>query len=588
LNRRIKIIIITSASVVLLLSSFLAVYFTVISPPGLKEFDNIVIWNDSDFRDYKLEGKGTINEPYLIKDFIISTSVDKGIFIADTTKHFIIDGCVVEAPYASIYIQNTAANTVQISNNLIKNSRIGIFISNSDGIIISNNTCENIDGENGISIYHSEGMTLSNNTCNYVVGVNYYGGDAKNFGNGIFISNCPDSSITSNTISNNAAHGIYITSSPNCSIEQNSFIHNEITGLIVTDSAYSTIRDNEFVGPGLVFDDMYMRYTLHVIPVIPLEFYRSYKVEQNTVNGKPLGYFVDQVNLTINSDIHEQYIFINCTNLTVSNISITASTGVAFLYCDNLQLENTTVSYNAEFGISVFYSDNITAENNYCSYNDWGGIVSIHTNNSVIKNNSMYRNSKNGITSFLSHNNSIIENQCHFSTLYGIQIGWSTEMNVQRNIITESVLYGVITQFDTEVTIYNNTITNNSRGIWGYSSTSCNISRNVITNSFAGIELTGRQDLGFSEYCTITYNYIAESTLQGVLIYGGSYNKIHHNSFIYNNQGSHQGFDSGSSNTWYDDLLSEGNFWSDWISGPYTISGSAGAEDLYPLVAPPV
>jgi len=103
-----------------------------------------------------------------------------------------------------------------------------------------------------------------------------------------------------------------------------------------------------------------------------------------------------------------------------------------------------------------------------------------------------------------------------------------------------------------------------------------------------GIQLSGKAEHGFSHNCIISYNFISESNSYGVEIYGGSFNEIHHNSFINNNGGNTQAFDSGPSNTWYDLLSSEGNFYSDWISGPYTIDGSAGSQDLYPLVTPPV
>ncbi len=587
MNRKIKIIIAISSSVVLLLSTFLAVYFTVISPPRLTEFDNIVIWNDSDFRNYKFEGKGTETEPYLITNYEISTSIARGIFIADTTKHFIIEGCDIEAPYAGIYIQNTAENTAHISNNIVKNGKIGIFVSNSDGAYIINNTCENIDGQNGISIHHSNEMKLINNTINSVEGKNEFSENA-NFGNGILIANCPDSQILRNQVSENDGNGISLSYSPNCTIEQNNLNQNILTGLYIWDSANAVIRNNEIIGSGIVFDT-YNRYTFGV-NVIPLEYYESFIVdESNIVNGKPLGYYVDYHNQVINTDLHDQYIFIKSSNLTISGLDITDSTGLAFYYCENLYILDNNIINSAECGINIFYSDNTTIENNICNFNEIGGIEFLYSNNSLCKNNTFNYNSRVGLSNDYSFNNSHIENQCNYNGNIGSSIAWSTQIDIQRNNYSNNIMTGIDLTECTDITVNNNTMMNNQYGVSLYDSETCIIVNNTVSQNSLGIILFGRIAFGFTNFTTITYNSISDNTQYGVVIYAGYQNKVHHNSFINNNLvGTSQGFDSGTNNIWYDILSSEGNHWSDWISGPYTISGSAGSEDLYPLAAPPV
>ncbi|MCG3260319.1 MAG: right-handed parallel beta-helix repeat-containing protein, partial [Candidatus Heimdallarchaeota archaeon] len=116
-----------------------------------------------------------------------------------------------------------------------------------------------------------------------------------------------------------------------------------------------------------------------------------------------------------------------------------------------------------------------------------------------------------------------------------------------------------------------------------------NISFNKISNNDYGIQFTGKAEYGFSENCTIFKNLISDNLNYGIVIYNGKFNIIHHNSFIDNNQGTTQAFDSGFSNFWFDSSTMEGNFWSDFSGiGTYTIAGPALAEDLYPLLTPPV
>ena len=61
-------------------------------------------------------------------------------------------------------------------------------------------------------------------------------------------------------------------------------------------------------------------------------------------------------------------------------------------------------------------------------------------------------------------------------------------------------------------------------------------------------------------------------------------NLVYHNNFVncssyYTNYCVDQGVD----NYWYSETLQEGNYWSNWVSGPYALEGSAGTYDLYPL-----
>ncbi|MHA1515573.1 MAG: hypothetical protein ACTSPF_08565, partial [Candidatus Heimdallarchaeaceae archaeon] len=64
-------------------------------------------------------------------------------------------------------------------------------------------------------------------------------------------------------------------------------------------------------------------------------------------------------------------------------------------------------------------------------------------------------------------------------------------------------------------------------------------------------------------------------------------NKIYHNMFKDNNLAGTtiQALDNAG-DQWYDEVLEEGNWWSDWSgasSSTYIIDGSVGSEDLYPL-----
>jgi len=66
------------------------------------------------------------------------------------------------------------------------------------------------------------------------------------------------------------------------------------------------------------------------------------------------------------------------------------------------------------------------------------------------------------------------------------------------------------------------------------------------------------------------------------------FSKIYLNSFFFNNQaGTSQAYDEGDYSEWSNDN-SEGNFWSEWLSGDYYIDGSSNSTDQFPLDYPTV
>ncbi len=110
-----------------------------------------------------------------------------------------------------------------------------------------------------------------------------------------------------------------------------------------------------------------------------------------------------------------------------------------------------------------------------------------------------------------------------------------------------------------------------------------NITDNVISGNRPGLLI------GKGYYIFVARNTFLNCTNYAIKLYSESmFVEIFHNSFLDNNiDGVSQAFDSGISNIWFSSLYLEGNFWSD-LGGNlnYTIDGSAGSIDLYPLSSP--
>jgi len=119
-------------------------------------------------------------------------------------------------------------------------------------------------------------------------------------------------------------------------------------------------------------------------------------------------------------------------------------------------------------------------------------------------------------------------------------------------------------EFVTDTTISKNTIENNSRGI--YIGPGCKnnvVSKNIFNYNAEGIAMgRGGYLTGYSSRNKIIANNIENTTNYGIYCERGSKNnKIHHNNLINNGGNAH---DVGSSNTWYNAILQEGNYWDDW------------------------
>ncbi len=243
--------------------------------------DSIEITNDSNFTDYGFPGYGNSTHPYIIENYEIITANDTGILISQTTMHFLIRNCYVNANINGIYIYNTALNTADLVNNTCMNNDVGIFIegsrgnklienrcnynlygitvSSAIGTLISETTCdfntfdgislvENTDivniinsecsnnGRDGISLDFAQSVYIISSTC------------SANGNNGIALYSAFDVLITDNIVSTNDFHGISLDRSTNADVKNCSFTNNRVDGIYVRETDSCSIFNNSVSG----------------------------------------------------------------------------------------------------------------------------------------------------------------------------------------------------------------------------------------------------------------------------------------------------------------------------------------------------
>ncbi len=246
-------------------------------------------------------------------------------------------------------------------------------------------------------------------------------------------------------------------------------------------------------------------------------------------------------------------------------------------------IENNMINNN-DMGIFLSSYDSSTVSNNTCSNNIYGIYLS-NFGSSTVSNNTCSNNIY-GIWLESSASSTVVNNTCNFNNVNGIML-WASASSTVINNICNNNNYGIgVFQHSDSSTIANNTCSNNNEyGIWFRDSDSSTVANNTCSNNdWYGISLEE------SDFCVVTYNLLQENENYGVYLYLDSDNNlVHHNTFVDNNLGgTSQAIDSGANNYWYDTVALEGNYYNDWSgTGSYSIDGSAGSIDLYPLDGSP-
>lgn len=525
---------------------------------------------------------GTKTDPYIIEGWDIDASNGYGIRIQGTSVFFIIRNCSIHGDSPgwddkTCILFNHVENGT-INDNIIFNNDRGIYIESSKSNKISNNNVS-VNFYGIMMCSSTEAISISNNQI-------------INNIHAIHLELSTKNTISFNNISSdNNGTGINLDRSPLNMIINNT-VSNTYPGLFLQSSLLTKIWGNDFQNAGI---------ELSGGPSPTFQYYIQTITTNNTVNGKPVYYYLNNTALHIDNIQMGQLLLVGCKNATVHHINISnASTGLVIAFSIGTELKNSEFSndFNSirlicsnhtkiicnnftihSRGIYSLYSTCTNISYNKFTYADRCIDLEWSDSNIIMQNH--ISNTQNGIFLQMSNENTISYNYVSLNGYYfGIYLGSSSANNYLYKNNVSNALYGI------ELTNAKHT---------------CIINNNISLNNQDGIRL--RDDTSST---TISYNLIFSNIFYGINITQySSYNRIHHNSLINNNAGKKQAYDDNGTNFWNSSYPSGGNYWSDWTSpdikkgtnqnqsgsdgivdSSYLIDGNVGAKDFYPLTTP--
>lgn len=376
-------------------------------------------------------------------------------------------------------VQMQDRNNVTVKNFLVNNYDFGIWQKNSTNNVITQNTITNCSVR-GIYLRDESDRAESTNNTIYK---NFITGGEQ----GIALDPCLRNIVAENFITK-TTYALSITGVLRCIFSGNIVINNKY-GIWLVDShnvfTNNTMKDNE--QNFCVFSSSKTTDSHH---------YTSYiqSVDSsNTVNGKPIYYWVG-----------------------VKDITVPADAGyVCLVMCANITVENLSLANNGE-GILLAQTRESRIINNRISACSTGIRLEKDSNENTIQHNRI-NDCSDGIRTYSVSNNRINDNQIIGNT-NGIYFEQHSSNNfVSYNSIRDNKGNAIYLSVSTHNRLSENIITDNGNGITlaDYNCKVNVISRNSLENSKYGIRVKGSQM--YPIHCTIIENMITNCT-QGIYV----------------------------------------------------------------------
>ncbi len=449
-------------------------------------------------------------------------------------------------------IQITSAGAVEGTDQIQRGGNVYTFTSDIQGTIVIERDDIVLDGAgytlqgsgNGAGVFLQErnGVTIKNmKISNFEHGIKFtwlsYGSPSTPRHN----------KVTGNTITNNKC-GILVYDFSSGSEVSDNYIASNTYGVVTASNV--VFRNNQFSNNDGAISEK--SYTINDIDV------------SNTVNGKPVYYWVGQHNKTVPSDAG-WVVLKNCRGITIQNLNLEGNVNGVSLWCTNdSTVSGNTVANNLN-GIQLEVSSNNVISGNQITNNKGYGIsLNYGSSYNVISKNEIVANVNDGVyIDLTTDNNTVNENSVMENNGNGVFFKDIKNSKVIGNNITLNKGCGIGFGYGPNGVIRGNYISRNGKGIWISNAFENTVVLNtIVDNNGWGIELEGSQKNNSIHHNNFINNSATENLqvrIAGVWSYPGLNKTVH--------SGEKQElpkFVAGAANVWDDGR--EGNYWSDYLS----------------------
>ena len=316
----------------------------------------------------------------------ITTNIEYGVYLGFSSNYNTVTGNNITNNGYGFGFEYSSNCNIVTGNNITANTHDGITLDSSSNNSISGNSIT-ANNQDGIGLDFSYNNTIFGNKI------------IANAFDGVWLGSSTNNTISENKMAENS-RGIAIDSSSHNIISGNNITANSELGISLFASSDNILTDNAM---------SHNAYNFGVNGYVPLDFVNQVDAS-NTVEGKPVCYWVNQVNTTVPSD-SGFVALVNCTGITVQNLHLTNNLeGIGLIYTNESMIAGNEVT-KCGYGIALGYSRDNTVSGNNVTDNGYMGITLMLSLGNDISGNNIMGNSY-GISTFGNSSDNMI---CHNS-----------------------------------------------------------------------------------------------------------------------------------------------------------------------------
>jgi parallel beta-helix repeat protein len=286
-----------------------------------------------------------------------------------------------------------------------------IWIENSD-VFFKVENCSVYNSYYGISLQYVKNAHLQNINCS-----------SHTFdGISLFYSN--SNTISGNTATDIDGYGILLSHS-----SDNKISDNILYSSIRLDGVNNNVSGNVMKKCGL---QIYSGNTVN---------YYSQNIDTtNLVNGKPLYYYTNEIDLGSNNFTNAgQVILASCRSSFIEDLNLSCGeTGITLINCNNNTIKRNTVNNNRNDGIYIFGGDNNTISENTVYYNNNNGFFLEYCDYNLFLENNVSYNTLHGYSCYRLENSIISGNNINHNKEYGINFIYCINNKITGNSLIEN------------------------------------------------------------------------------------------------------------------------------------------------------